>query len=263
VRDAAGKLYAVADNFAQAAWNAASNGWNIPSWLSNVLPSNIPQLPSFIPFVQGVVGLLDPSSLNSLIQEGLSGIGGIVGDILGAFGFSKPVETKPLEQSSGLGGPVTSGIGSDVTKWLGTVLSPQNINLSYSYSTIDASIDATLQVVQQITFVPTGIEVTMTPSSGAAQTKPLGSSFTFELPTSASDPFSIETSYVLTGTLTSEFGIKSTIALDTTELQLIIAGIKLLPGNTQQNLPITNTIWLPASTTTSNVEIPSRHFLCR
>jgi VCBS repeat-containing protein len=256
-------LYSVASNFAQAIWNQASTGWNIPSYLSDLLPSNLPQLPSFIPFIQGVVGWLDPSSLNSLIQQGLSGLGGIIGGILGAIGLSTPVETIPPEQSSAVGGPVagatsgpiTSGAGSSIANWLGTVLSPQNLNLSYSYSTIDASIDATLQVVQQITFVPTSIEVTMTPSSGAEQMGPLGSSFTFTLPVSASEPFSIETSYVLKGTLTSEFGIKSTIALDTTELQLIVAGIKLLPGNTQENLPITNTIWLPGSTTTSDVEL--------
>lgn len=91
--------------------------------------------------------------------------------------------------------------------------------LSIDYSLLSADLTGSLDFAQQATFTPSDLEVTLTPSfPGAAQTKPIDSEFSFDVPAGWTSPVSFTTAYRLDGEVTNSLGVQGNLSLGVSAL---------------------------------------------
>ena len=95
---------------------------------------------------------------------------------------------------------------------------------------ISAVLSGGFAVAQQFTFLPTGLDVTFTPNfdPSAQQSGPLGSSFTFQVPTGWNEPVDLSATYSLAGELFSQTGFVGNADIN----------LSLLSGLFSQDFPL-------------------------
>ena len=106
---------------------------------------------------------------------------------------------------------------------------------SLAYNILTADLTGSLAIGEQTTFTPTALDLTLTPNfGGLPETKPVGSSFVFKVPSGWDKPVVLTPSYSLAGTLTTQYGLAGSAEFDLSALSLQVAAL----GGTLQAGPV-------------------------
>ena len=134
---------------------------------------------------------------------------------------------------------------------------------SFSYDVMSAILSGSVGVVERTTFNPSAPLVTLTPPWGGAQTVSAGTSMNLDVPTGWNQPVTLDASYGMAGTVTTDFGLQfnSNLAVSALSATLGIPGLQPLTAGPlfgpKNFLQSSNILWLAPLTTPVSLDLAS------